>query len=230
MIAKKVYQPTNKSKEQTIIIYHGWGSAIESQHELATILSEQGFQIIVPEIIYHDTRNPLPNPFEIPIMQKYFWNTIFHTINEFNLFIKEIAIPEEKLILLGSSMGGFIANGIISNHHKIAGLININGSGSYLTSENIFRINSGRQPLTSAEQKVFAHYDPRQKEMNYHTSMLLMHGELDSIVSIEGQQDYYSYITKQGYEHIHFNTYQEINHTISPEMVDDIVKWLQNNF
>lgn len=224
MIAKKVYKPEIKTKEKTIIIYHGWGSVIESQHELATTLSQQGYEVIVPEIMYHDSRSPLPNPFDLHIMQEYFWKAIFHTIDEIEQFIHELHIPKEQLILIGSSMGGFIANGIFTAHPGFAGLVNINGSGSYVVSENIFRQDSNRELLS--ESNIFVQYDPRQKEVNYDTPIILMHGELDSIVSIKGQEDYFAYLTGKGYSEIQFNTYPTINHTISSEMVDDLMKWL----
>ncbi|KAA0549894.1 alpha/beta fold hydrolase [Bacillus sp. BGMRC 2118] len=227
MIPSKIYEPENKNFEHTIIIYHGWGSVVDSQHELASILAREGFRVIVPELMYHDNRDPIPHPFHTPIMQEYFWRTIFYSIEEFNLLLNELNTQEQQLILLGSSMGGFIANGIITENPNIAGLININGSGSYLTSETIFRENSGREPLTITEQENFAQYDPGQKEINYNTRILLLHGELDSIVSIEGQKEYYSYITQQGYENVQLITYPEINHTISPEMISDIVDWLK---
>lgn len=229
MIAKKVYTPNKITKEKTIIIYHGWGSVIESQHELATTLSQQGYEVIVPEIMYHDSRSALSNPFDIHIMQEYFWKAIFHMIDEIDQFLHELQIPKEQLILIGSSMGGFIANGIFTAHPGFAGLVNINGSGSFVVSENIFRQDSGRRPLSDS-LNIFVQYDPRQKEVKYDNPILLMHGELDSIVSIKGQEDYFAYLNSKGYSDIQFNTYPTINHTISTEMVDDLLKWLQKTY
>ncbi|PGM52568.1 hypothetical protein [Bacillus sp. AFS053548] len=54
------------SRKETIIMFHGWGSTIESQ------LSELGFKVVIPEIKYHDSRQALNNHFDQEILQSYF--------------------------------------------------------------------------------------------------------------------------------------------------------------
>ncbi|MDJ0333349.1 prolyl oligopeptidase family serine peptidase [Planococcus sp. S3-L1] len=126
-------------------------------------------------------------------------------------------------MLLGVSMGGFIANGIYANNPEIAGLININGSGSFLLSEIIFREIDSRPPLSSEEIEKLISYDPMTKTKAF-SPMLLMHGEEDTVVSIKGQEDYYAYLSG-GTEatDIKFLKYESINHTISEEMTEDLI-------
>ncbi|MCC5803622.1 dienelactone hydrolase family protein [Rossellomorea vietnamensis] len=49
----------NKRNEcrKIIIIYHGWGGRALGYRDLAEELAEEGFNVIVPEIIYHDTHS-----------------------------------------------------------------------------------------------------------------------------------------------------------------------------
>lgn len=158
-----MYAPKKLSTGKTIVIFHGWGSSIKKYDKFAESLSLQGFQVVVPEIIFHDSRNKLENHFSEEITQEYFWQTIFFSIDEANCLFAELEILKKDSILLGVSMGGFIANGIYANNPEIAGLININGSGSFLLSEKIFREIDSRPPLSSEEIEKLISYDPMTK-------------------------------------------------------------------
>ncbi|MFS1514302.1 alpha/beta hydrolase family protein [Chengkuizengella sp. SCS-71B] len=69
-------------------------------------------------------------------------------------------------------------------------------------------------------------YDPIQFE-NCFAPVLLMHGDSDTTVSINGQKDYYLYLTEnRKREDVNFLIYQNTNHIISPEMVKDLLDWL----
>ena len=126
----KLFEPEIQSSGgKTVIFYHGWGTSVESNLDVAQEIASRGHRVVVPEIIYHDTRKPLDNHFNIETTQHYFWKTIYKSIDEFDDFIKQFNVPMEEVIVVGSSMGGFIANGIFANHKNIGGLVNINGMG-----------------------------------------------------------------------------------------------------
>ncbi|MFD4707769.1 alpha/beta fold hydrolase [Gottfriedia sp. NPDC058432] len=127
------------SRKETIMMFHGWGSTIDSQIQLGNQLSELGFKVVIPEIKYHDSRQALNNHFDQKVIQTYFWKTIFETIDEEDELIDQLNLQKENTILLGSSMGGFIASGMFFSNTNYAGLININGSSSYIYSEKDFR-------------------------------------------------------------------------------------------
>jgi len=228
---KHIYTQEKTSKGKTIIIFHGWGSTVHNYDEFAKYLSSFGYQIIVPEIIFHDSRNKLENHFLEEVTQEYFWKTIFKSIDEAPCFFEELGILEEDAILMGVSMGGFIANGIYATAtDNFAGLININGSGSFLLSENIFRENTHRPELSIEEIHEINVYDPIGKITSF-SPILLMHGEQDTVVSIEGQKDYYNYLTKNNARHdVVFYKYKDVNHTFSEKMVENLIKWLEEKF
>ncbi|EIM08431.1 phospholipase/carboxylesterase [Planococcus antarcticus DSM 14505] len=225
-----IYAPTKTNIGKTIIIFHGWGASTKNYNEFANYLSSQGFQVVVPEIVFHDSRNKLENHFRKEITQKYFWQVIFSSIDEATCLFRELKISEKDVILLGISMGGFIANGIYANAQEIAGLININGSGSFLLSEKIFRESDNRPQLSFEEIRTLTSYDPICKNKGV-SPILLMHGEQDAVVSIKGQEDYYAYLTKESpTSDIAFLKYKDINHTISEEMTKDLIRWLEEHF
>ncbi|MFJ8064621.1 alpha/beta hydrolase [Psychrobacillus sp. NPDC096426] len=225
-----IYNQGQSSREKTIIIFHGWGSSVNNYVELAEYFSSLGFRVIIPEIIYHDTRNKLENHFLKEVTQEYFWKTIFKSIDDSTLFFEELGVSEKEVILMGVSMGGFIASGIYANGNNFAGLININGSGSFLLSEKIFRENDQRPDLTGEELNELKAYNPIGKSISY-TPILLMHGEQDTIVSIEGQKDYFNFLTEcdANYDVV-FNVYKDVNHSFTDEMLINLKQWLEDKF
>ena len=56
-----IYTQGQSIREKTIIIFHGWGLSFNSYVELAEYFSSLVFRVIIPEIIYHDSRNKLEN-------------------------------------------------------------------------------------------------------------------------------------------------------------------------
>ena len=223
-----LFEPTIKGSEGlTIIIYHGWGTQVESFNDLAEELTKIGHTVIVPEIIFHDSRNPLDNHFTTETTQNYFWKTIFSTIDEFDEFIDEVGILREKIVLVGSSMGGFIANGIFAKQKELSGLVNVNGSGSFMLSERLFREASKRPPLPFEEEVIMNRYNPIERK-SCDAPVLLMHGDSDKTISIKGQEDYFKYLTEtENRNNVTFLIYKNVNHQFSEEMVNDFLVWLR---
>lgn len=222
-----LYTPNQSSRNKTIIIFHGWGSSVNNYVELAEYFSSIGFKVIVPEIIFHDSRQKLENHFLKEVTQEYFWKTIFRSIDDATLLFEELGVSEKDVILMGISMGGFIANGIYAKGNNFAGLININGSGSFLLSEKIFRVNDQRPELSDEEINEINFYNPRGKNIS-NSSILLMHGELDTVVSIDGQKDYFKFLKGSGtLGDVVFNVYKNVNHSLTEEMLEDLIQWLE---
>jgi predicted esterase len=210
----------------TIILYHGWGTDADSYSNFAEDIANKGFRVIVPEILYHDTRNIVDNHFNKEVIQNYFWKTIVESIEEFDEFTEELGIPLEQIILVGSSMGGFIANGIFASSKNLGGLVNINGSGSFLFSERLFRKMDNRPDIPLEEEKMLNKYNPVRRK-NCDSPVLLMHGDSDRTVPVDGQKDYFKYLTEvEGRNDVDLLIYENINHQVSSEMLKDLMVWL----
>jgi uncharacterized protein len=221
-----LFEPIHNINGSTIILYHGWGTDADSYSNLAEDITKKGFRVIVPEIIYHDTRNLLENHFNKEIIQKYFWKTIVESIEEFDEFTKELGIQLQKTIIAGSSMGGFIANGIFASSKNLGGLVNINGSGSFLLSERQFRKMDNRPEIPVEEEMMLRKFNPVERK-NCNSPVLLMHGDSDQTVPVEGQKDYLKHLTEvEGRKDVDLLIYKDINHQISQEMLKDLMVWL----
>lgn len=227
MINYYVINPNIFSRKETIIMFHGWGSTIESQIQLGKELSELGFKIVIPEIKYHDSRQALNNHFDRKVLHTYFWKTIFETIDEEDEIIHQLNLQKENTILLGSSMGGFIASGMFFSNTSYAGLININGSSSFIYSEKDFRKKDGRVPLDGKELDTFLKYDPKFKNNNMKKPILFLHGEQDIVIPIAGQLDFLSSTNNHD---IKLLKYEDVNHSITNCMKNDLINWLDIRF
>ncbi|WP_377890054.1 alpha/beta hydrolase family protein [Alkalihalobacillus sp. R86527] len=221
-------EPADVIRPQTIIIYHGFGSAAVGSVDLAETFAKEGFSVVIPELIFHDSRMPFTNHFQPEIMQTYFWKTIFQSIEEFPSLVATIGLRKENVILLGSSMGGFIASGIASREANLAGLVNVNGSGSFVFSETLFRDKDDRGAIPGELLAAFKKFDPVELGRGIPPTLLL-HGECDEIVSIQGQKAYYRYLAEER-DHVIFKSYPNIGHQFTDAMVRDVIEWLHQNF
>ena len=132
----------------------------------------------------------------------------------------------DQIILVGSSMGGFIANGIFASSKNLGGLVNINGSGSFLISEKLFRKMDNRPDIPPEVEKMLNKYNPVRRK-NCDSPVLLMHGDSDRTVPVDGQKDYFKHLTEEeGRNDVDLLIYENINHQVSSEMIKDLMVWL----
>ncbi len=224
-------EPTKRTKKETILMFHGWGSSIDSQVALGKELSNLGFAIVIPEIKYHDSRGALKNHFDKVVLQKYFWKTIFESIDEQKELLFNLNLKSEEIILFGSSMGGFIASGMFFSKLEFTGLININGSSSFIATELDFRKLDNKEMMNKDQLLQFKHYDPKYKELSPTQKILFMHGENDQTIPIVGQNEFLSHYKNLFNENqLDFFTYKDVNHTITVEMKKDLLMWLAKNY
>lgn len=220
----RVFPVQRPISRKIICLYHGWGSSVTKYEDFAEMLSKQGFTVIVPELILHDSRNALGAYFDQGIVEQHFWEIVFQSIEESDTLIKQLNIPKEDIIWLGVSMGGFIASGAAAKQQGSAGLININGSGSFLFAEQLLRSRDKRTTLSTSEEQRLRSYDPLSQEQV--TPTLLLHGEDDEVIPIATQQHYVDSTNND----VTFLKYPNINHTVSDDMIADILNWLDERF
>ncbi|WP_158221485.1 dienelactone hydrolase family protein [Terribacillus sp. 7520-G] len=219
------FQGTNQ-KAPILVIYHGWAGSTAGYYELAAELKELGYTVVLPDIIHHDSRGILDNYFDGQIRQRLFWETVFQTVDEFEILLADLKVNRKDILVIGSSMGGFIASSILAKNPEIQGLVNVNGSGAFVVAEEFFRSADGRRRMTSIERSMLEAYDP----INYTYSgkpVLLMHGDNDHIVDSSGQYAYYAHCSSP---HITFDIYNEVNHQFTDDMVEGLKSWLSKQF
>ncbi|NLJ98598.1 MAG: alpha/beta fold hydrolase [Tissierellia bacterium] len=217
----------------TVIFYHGWSSSKENQRFRAFILSALGYQVVIPDAINHGERNPIDYQ-RIENMEKYFWNTIFNNIDESENIIEELVkkynTDPNRIGVAGNSMGGFTAAGIFTHNPKLKALVVFNGSCGWENSNRLFKESLGitmSRGLKEIEYRV-RKLDPMNNlEILKNRPILMLHGDKDSMVSIESQRKFYRNIKPlyKDKNRIELIKYLNLNHFVTTNMMEECAIW-----
>lgn len=218
----------------TVIYYHGWHSSKEYQRFKGTVLAVYGYQVIVPDAIYHGERNPIeydePGAFE-----KYFWDVIFQNTEESQLLIESIIDQYEadpsRIAVMGNSMGGFSASGVFVKNTNLRCMVNTNGSCAWVKVEEIFRKIGNMPPISEERIRMLSSYDPMyNKEKLRNRPILMLHGDRDSSVPIDCQREFFkemSPLYSGNPERLKFVEVPRMDHYISTGMFEEAIEWLE---
>ena len=219
----------------TVIFYHGWSSSKEIQLMRGMILAGFGYQVILPDSINHGERGLVDysDPGEVV---KYFWPTILKNLEEYSL-IRDFAIENfnadgERLGVSGNSMGGFTASGIFTYNPEIKALVVLNGSANWTGANFIFKeLVPGKLPdWLKKEEDYISSIDPMNHlDKVIDRPILILHGGADSVVDIKSQKDFYKTASAlySDRNRIHLIEYNNLNHIVSTNMLEETVKWFK---
>ena len=232
-----IYRPEKIAGDEllpTIIFYHGWGSNKESQEFRGFTLASFGFQVILPDSIYHGERNPVDHE-KVENMGKYFWKVILNNIKELETLVqaaieKHQADPN-RIGVAGHSMGGYTASGIFFNNEKIKVLAVLNGSCSWnYTNEQfaeVFHIKES--PITPNDQEKIDKLVPYNRvEQLKNRPMLILHGEADEVVPIQGQRVFCERLREnKAASCLKYVEYPRLNHYVTTNMMEEMIGFFQ---
>lgn len=226
-----IFRPREvKEPIPTIIFYHGWSSSKESQRLRGFILSSVGYQVIIPDAIYHGERQPLSD-YSMYEAEEFFWDVILNNLEEFSP-IKEASIlnykaDPERIAVMGSSMGGFTAGGIFTHNKDIKTLVVFNGCCWWENYNKNFEIPSSEK--IEALKKKINHLDPMNNlNLLINRPILLLHGDSDSLVPIESQRAFYNKLSLLNDDKKIINLIESpgLNHFITTNMMGESINWL----
>lgn len=215
----------------TIIFYHGWSSKKEFQRIRGLILSAVGYQVIIPDAIYHGERNPIDYNVNY---DKYFWKIIFKNLEESDDIIEELIskynADPHRIGVIGNSMGGFTAAGIFTHNPNIKALVVLNGSCAWKNSNEIFKRHievEVNEELKEIEDKVNKIDPMNNLWLLKERPILMLHGNSDSVVSIESQRIFYKGIKPlyQNKDKIKLIEYNNLNHFVTTNMMEESIIW-----
>ncbi len=218
----------------TIIFYHGWSSTKENQRFRGFILSNLGYQVIIPDAIYHGERNTTIDYNDANNAAKYFWRVILNNIEEFNILAEELVRKynsnPNNIAVMGHSMGGFSSAGVFTHNKSIKTAVILNGSLNWKMSNNIF---SKQLNIDIAEEKKLTEKVELLDPMNnlhelVDRSLLILHGAEDNVVSKIPQQTFYEKI-KPLYKDetkIDMIEYPNLGHFVTTNMMEDAARWI----
>ena len=215
-----IFRPREVKKPRpTIIFYHGWSSSKELQRLRGFILASVGYQVAIPDAIYHGERNPLSDYGEDATL-KYFWDVVFSNIEEFSII-------ENEMVTKYNAMGGFTSGGIFAQNKDIKTVIVLNGCCGWENFNRNFDVT-----ITEKMEKV----EKRVKELDpmNHLNLLkdrpilMLHGDSDNVVPIDSQRIFYNKLVPiyNDKERIKLVEYPGLNHAVTTNMMEESINWL----
>lgn len=231
-----IFRPKNvEGKLPSIIFYHGWSSNKESQRIRGLIYAMVGYQVLIPDAIYHGERNPIE--YDSLENAKYFWKTIFNNLRESDLLveklIKEYDGDPNNISIAGNSMGGFTAAGVFTHNPKLKSLLVFNGSCAWEKSTGVLvdLLNIEMTDELREIQKDIRKLDPiNHLDLLKDRPIVMLHGQADSVVSIEEQRLFMDKIKPlyKDKSKISLIEYPRLDHYITTNMMEDSIAWLKN--
>jgi hypothetical protein len=214
----------------SIIFYHGWSSNKELQRLRGFILASAGYQVALPDAVYHGERNPLPR-YDDEAAIKYFWDVIFNNVEEYSTIVGELVLKynadAKRIAVMGNSMGGFTAGGIFANNRDVKVLTVFNGScGWEIFNENIEVPSS--EKIETIRQRVKDMNPMNNLDMLKDRPILLLHGDSDTVVPIDSQRIFYNKLNSlyNNKDKIKFIEYPRLNHFVTTNMMEESINWL----
>ncbi|MDR6549068.1 alpha/beta fold hydrolase [Paenibacillus qinlingensis] len=225
-----ILEPSSKQVGQ-ILLYHGWGSTIESYKFFASLISSWGYRVIIPELPCHGERGNL-SYFDKETLQTNFWPVVFQGVQEAEEIVTEIIQNSDgPITVVGHSTGGFITAGTYAKHRQVQSAIVINGSCAWVQFEELYREKNGLTPIEASTKSLLQQNDPISYiRMNNEKPLLLLHCQDDTSIPIDSQIYFINAIATEGKpaDHIQLIEFPRVNHQITLGMLQKIKEFLDN--
>jgi uncharacterized protein len=219
-----------------IIFIHGFQSAKEHNLHYAYYLSEKGYRVVLPEASFHGEREEFISERELTYR---FWDIVVNTIQEIEAIKNhyEQRIDEGRIGVAGTSMGGIVTLGALTQYSWIKAAVSLMGSPVYedYARRQISEIQKRGYhiPFTEKElEKTFNRlrtYDlSQQPEKLKGRPLMFWHGKNDPIVPFQNAYDFYLSNRDQYENHpedLFFMLDEQSGHKVSRSGVLKTVEW-----
>ncbi|WP_026574506.1 alpha/beta fold hydrolase [Bacillus sp. UNC438CL73TsuS30] len=222
----------------TIIFIHGITSAKEHNLHYAYLLAEKGFRVILPDTMHHGERQKAIEERELVTE---FWNIVIKTISELKTlkehFVQLGLADPNRIGLVGTSMGGIVTLGAITQYPWIKAAVSLMGMPAYeqfsLWQLDHLKSQGMEIPFTEEEiadqLMILRDYDlslyPEKLEQR---PLLFWHGKKDPIVPYSLTYQFYEGIMSsysQNPERLAFITDEHAGHKVSRDGLIATVDW-----
>jgi dipeptidyl aminopeptidase/acylaminoacyl peptidase len=153
-------------------------------------------------------------------------------MEEYSTIEKELILKyntePDRIAVMGNSMGGFTAAGIFTHNKNIKALTVFNCSCSWESfNKQNFQIDM-TEKLERLTRKAVEMDPYNHIGMLKDRPILMLHGDSDTLVPVEGQRDFYDkfYTIYQEKEKIKLVEYPGLNHFVTTNMMEESINWL----
>ncbi|MFY4774318.1 esterase [Metabacillus sp. RGM 3146] len=225
-----------------VLFVHGFTSAKENNLHYAYLLAEKGIRVVLPEALYHGERS---ENLSQNALNAQFWVIVLNEISELetikNAFSQKGLIDETRIGAAGTSMGGVVTLGALTQYSWIKAGVSLMGSPYYadfLKMQIEYLRNEGQViPISDKElDDQLNRLEPydlsihREKLAN--RPLLFWHGEKDNVVPFEPTYRFYEEI-KRDYdsnpEDLAFIRDPGADHKVSREGLLSLVAWFEKH-
>lgn len=225
----------------TIFFIHGFTSAKEHNLHYAYYLAEKGFRVVLPDCHLHGERSQGLNQLELSFE---FWNIVTTTIAELEILYQDLVEKKKveigKIGLAGTSMGGIVTLGALTQFDWIETAVSLMGCPAYLEFANYqlenlkklgvqfpFSEDQIHKQLQDLEKYDLSH----QPELLKDRPIMFWHGEKDPTVPFLPAYDFYEK-AKDLYPNqdlIRFYRDPKADHKVTRDGVLQTVEWFENH-
>ena len=221
-----------------VFFVHGFTSAKEHNLHFAYLLAEKGFRAVLPDANLHGERTDGRSADTIVYE---FWEIVLQTISDLdnikNHFVSSGLVDKNRIGLVGTSMGGVVTLGALTQYKWIKTAVCLMGSPNYVqfARAQIKQLQTAGVELPISEAELEQKFEALRKfdlsaqiETLAGRPLLFWHGKKDPIVPFQPTYDFYESIKgdyKKNPTHLHFIVDEEAEHKVSREALLRTVDW-----
>ncbi|MCE4050442.1 MULTISPECIES: alpha/beta fold hydrolase [Bacillaceae] len=219
---------------------HGFTSAKEHNLHFAYNLAEKGFRIVLPDALYHGEREANLSGMQLNMQ---FWDIVLQTIEDIehvkHYFEAKGLIQEDKIGLVGTSMGGIVTLGALSRYPWINTAVCLMGMPYYEKFANytIQEVKKRGYELPLSEEEIdrllkrLGELDlSKQPEKLENRPLLFWHGKKDETVPYMYSRQFYETILplyEETPEKLSYITEEHTGHKVSRKAMLRTIEWFE---
>ena len=220
----------DNSNRGLVIFYHGWTSNKDLQSIRGRILASYGYRVLMPDCAHHGERGFLD--YDAPETYPLFWQIIMQNIEEGQCLLDYANTNwgVEPTAVMGHSMGGITAVGLLGAYTQIQLAISLNGSGWWAETNHLMKENldiKGNGILAEVELKIAAQDPLNHPERFIGRSLLALNGGADDVVSPLAQTIFIRQLQQIGVDAKQI-LYPKLGHFLTTNMMGEAVQWLEH--
>jgi uncharacterized protein len=221
---------------------HGFTSAKEHNLHYAYYLAEKGFRVVLPDCLEHGERATGKTEDELGGV---FWKIVLNSIHELSLlkghFEEKGLLIDNGIGVAGTSMGGIVTLGALTQYDWISSAVSLMGNPSYVkfAKAQLAHLKSAGYELPFSEEEVKAILDELSKydlslqpEKLNGRPLMFWHGRKDKVVPFHLTEEFYRAILpayEGNEENILFIADDKADHKVSREGVMKLVEWFEKH-
>ncbi|MDA7026068.1 prolyl oligopeptidase family serine peptidase [Bacillus sp. CLL-7-23] len=238
-----IVKEEKKDKALPLVFFiHGFTSAKEHNLHYAYLLAEKGMRVILPEVAYHGERA------EQLTQEKFaakFWEIVINEIQELemlkNYFEQENLIENGRIGMAGTSLGGIVTLGALTQYDWIKVAVSLMGTPAYLEffdmqlssiREKQIKLPISEEQIEQQREKLKRFDLTLQPEKLKQRPLLFWHGKKDPSVPFAPTYRFYESIVHHDHEKpelLQFIADKHADHKVSREGLLRTVMWFASH-